>query len=274
MRSREATPKYASEAELCAQFIEYASSVGWVSYAETAGWDVLLVRKTDGYQIGVQAKMQANLEVLQQATAHEGPYSESGPDFRAVLVPAYGGKVHSLQEFTPYVGVTLIAAAGPGKLYRGNWVRLGYGEQQCFRPGLPHEPKHAHEFVDAGHWFERCPAKRHRLPEYVPDVPAGVAAPVQLTSWKIGAMRIAVLLDRHGFVTRADFKSMGIDHRRWIASGPASWLVPDPPRGFKRRDGATSDSWRKEHPRVFAEIEADFEKWAPKCPHLLVGSAA
>lgn len=263
------TLKYASEADLCDQFISYAGTKGWVCYPETASWDILLVRKTDGYQIGVQAKMQANLEVLTQAVRHDR-WRGTGPDFHAVLVPVYSGKIGLIQDLAPHIAVTVIAARGPGPVDRHNRVKLdynyGYGKMSCFDPDLPAEG----EPWQTQDWFERCPEARCRLPEYVPDVQAGVPAPVQLTAWKIAAIKIAILLERRGVVTRADFKSIGIDHRRWIAAGPSSILTPDPPRGFKQRpEGKPGMGFREEHPRNYVEIAADFEKWAPTATDLL-----
>ena len=264
MRRSDDGPKFATEADMCDQLIDYAGARGWVCYPETAGHDLLLVRKTDGYQIGIQAKLQANLEVLSQSVRGDGFWVSDGPDFRAVLVPYYCAKVSMLQEFCPYIGTTLITAR-PGKVDRQGSVRMpnGYGWTSAFRPGLPGEPG-----WDAGsgrEWFELCPSRRCRLPEYVPDVRAGVPAPVQLTHWKIGAIKIAVLLERRGHVRREDFKHLHIDHRRWIASGPNSILIADPPHGFRQRDGGKPGmGFKAEHPRNYDEIAADFEKWAPR----------
>lgn len=258
MPKKSEKPKYASEAEMCAQFIGYAETQGWVAYAETAGWDILLVRKSDGYQCGIQAKLRANLDVVMQAVDRE--MWRDGPDFRAVLVPAYLGQVGQLQGLCPYLSTTVISARGPGIVDRHGMIATGYGRSWAFRPDLP--PR---SYLGIGRdWHELCPAHRHRLPEYVPDVPAGAPAPIRLTDWKVGAIKIAVLLERRRFVTRADFKHIGIDHRRWIAAGPASYLVADPPHGFKQRDGSKPGmGYKAEHPRNYDEIAADFDRWAP-----------
>jgi hypothetical protein len=78
------------------------------------------------------------------------------------------------------------------------------------------------EWLDQ-YWFEMAPIRRHDLPEYVPDVAAGSSSPIQLTKWKIAAIKIAITLERRGYVTRLDFKKQGIDHRRWLAVG-TNWL--------------------------------------------------
>ena len=263
MRRRDAdSRKYESEAEMCSQFMSYAGDHGYVCYPETAGWDILLVRRADGVQIGVQAKLQANLDVLQQCIKTDGYWCTAGPDYRAVLVPHYAGKVGQLQDFCPYLSITVITAH-PGHVDRhgmvstGKWGAKGY----AFSPQLPDETGGG----DNGRvWFELCPSERCGLPQYVPDVRAGVPSPLRLTHWKISAIKIAVILERRGYVRRSDFKHLRIDHRRWIAAGPSSILIPDPPYGFKQRpDSVPGMGFKADHPRNYDEIAADFDAWAP-----------
>jgi hypothetical protein len=91
---------------------------------------------------------------------------------------------------------------------------------------------------------------------------AGSPSPVQLTDWKIGAIKIAIILEKRGFLTRADFKHIGIDQRRWLPSGNA-WLTLD---GGVYRKAPYFPDFRTQHPRVFDEIAADYEKWKPVDP--------
>ena len=59
---------FATEAALCQAFVEWAAPQGWIAYAETAGWDLLLVAPS-GHQMGVQAKLSLNAKVIAQAAA-------------------------------------------------------------------------------------------------------------------------------------------------------------------------------------------------------------
>jgi hypothetical protein len=240
---------FKTEVELCARFI---SSIGadWTAYAESSGHDILLVRKVDGFQIGIQAKLKLNTDVINQVIEDGNSYSatNAGPDCRAVLVPY--GDAGGFSKICAYIGVTIIrvmAAAADDKyvVYR-----------KAFDPDLPSE-KNRHW---GEHWFEQAPAKRHKLPEYVPDVPAGASAPLQLTDWKIKAIKIAVTLEKHGYVTRHDFKHHGIDYRRWIA--PAyGWLVVENGRYIK---GRSFPDFKRQHPVVYKQIRADAGKWMLK----------
>lgn len=243
---------YKSEADMCAQFADYARKNAWTAYAETHGWDLLLARK-DGYQIGVQAKLSMNAKVLTQAL--ENRYSADGPDYRAVLVPATSGQVGLFSEIAEQLGITIIAARGPGEVQKNGNVRRGNSTGPAFSPRLPNESD-PHDLTNRD-WHERCPDRRCKLPEYVPDVVAGASGPLQLTRWKIQAMKIAIILERRGFVLRSDFKFIGIDHRRWtngwLLAGKQSWVASQFMPNFKGQ-----------HPRNYGEIAADWEKWAPK----------
>jgi hypothetical protein len=59
-------------------------------------------------------------------------------------------------------------------------------------------------------WHNWCPVKRSHVPEYVPDVAAGVPSPMKLTTWKIAAIKLSILLDDRP-VTRADMKALGLN---------------------------------------------------------------
>lgn len=230
-------PPFASEAAMCAAFIA-ALPAEWTAYPETATWDILLVRRSDGCQIGIQAKLRLNAEVLCQAVRYDLSYSGEGPDYRAVLVP-YGGHAE-LAALAPYCAVTVITMRA---------VRY-----YPYQPSLPSLPESGFDDAD---WHAALPTRRHPVPEYVPDVRAGSSAPLQLTPWKIGAIRIAVLLAESGPVSRATFKHIGIDIRRWIAQG---WLRPGVD-GFVA--GPKMPDFRVMHPKNWEDIRSDFARWAP-----------
>jgi hypothetical protein len=239
-----AKPKpFATEVDLCAAFLG-ALPAGWTAYNETAGWDILLVRDADGFQIGIQAKLKFNLAVLHQAIeAATGRYSqEAGPDCRAVLIPEGEGGLGALGA---YLCLTVIEMRGTT---RKHW-------QSAFEPELPDDKNGWRE-----RWFELAPMRREKLPAYIPDCKAGDKAPLQLTEWKIKALKLAVLLERNGSVTREDFRHLDLDHRRWLSG---QWLTLDfaTNRWVK---GQHYPDFAAQHPRNFAEISADAPNWMPK----------
>ena len=251
---------FASEAELCATFIAAATALGghygipraapeWVAYPETAGFDILMVRAADGFQIGIEAKLHLNQTVLQQALEglRHDPTSP-GPDCIAVLVPDGSGR-EPLSLIARFCGITVIRC-------RAQHDGLG-GYSPIFQPALPRLNDRS-SFV-ARDWFENLPTRRESLPDYIPDVTAGASAPTQLTHWKIGALKIAVLMERQGFVGRTDFKHVGIDYRRWTGQ---QWLVTDSDRGGWV-PGPYWPDFKRQHPTNFEQIAADYARWAP-----------
>lgn len=233
--------RFESEVDLCTAYIKALPDV-WTAYPETAGWDILLVRSSDGFQIGVEAKLRLNAKVLAQALEEFGYYhaTRPGPDCRAVLVPS--GTGHDFGVITAHLGLTVIRAT--------SYIRAGHF---MFWPELPSAEN---DLYRNSEWHELCPEARLKLPEYVPDVAAGCSAPIQLTHWKIQALKLAVVLENRGFVTRQDFKDLKIDHRRWISGG---WLQATTD-GFIR--GKYCPDFAGQHPRVYDEIKADFPEWS------------
>lgn len=248
MASRPKAPKaFASEVELCSAFIA-ALPKGWTPYAESCGWDILLVRDADGLQIGIEAKMRLNADVITQAmeTDCASAYGRAGPDCRAVLVPESTAGFGAIAKV---LGITILT------LQRSH----AYSDQRrVIYPWLPCErDPHARSWVWERDWFDLCPIERHKLPEYVPDVAAGASAPVQLTNWKIKAIKVCILLRRRGLVTRADFKHLQLDYRRWVAAG---WLAGGQ-GGLVI--GPYAPPFLEQHPDVAKKIGADFDRWKP-----------
>jgi hypothetical protein len=257
---------FENEAALCAAFIASLPE-GWTAYAETGGFDILLVRAIDGAQVGVEAKMTLNAKVLMQAV--EGIYAghgsgSEGPDFRAALVP-YGSAGAEMKSIATYLGVTVIECRTGGegeKQIESEVAKFGeyyrpYASKnyEPFKPELPHVGYQWRET-----WVDYCPLKRCPVPDYVPDVVAGASGPSQLSEWKIKAIKICVLLERRGHVTIADFKHIKIDRKRWL---DFRWLKPTPVRG-QYVAGSLPLDLRSAHPVNFGQIESDFEKWKPK----------
>lgn len=236
-------PLFKSEADLCAAFIRWVDAEAgrysygircpkWTAYAETSGWDILLVAP-DGTQIGVQAKLRFNMKVLAQSLPERwAHWHDHGPDYRAVLLPESDGHA---EQICAALGLMLFSSTGR------SWYDVDR-HGHSFRPGLNLE--------HADGWHYWSPRKRCEVPEFVPDVPAGASGPVQLTKWKIAALRIVATLEVRGFVTRDDFRRHHIDPRRW--TGPGGWLVAGvEPGQFLRGPELDFDA---QHPRVYAEV--------------------
>lgn len=234
---------WANEAALVATFVERVEKLRdkpWTVYAETAGWDLLLQHR-DGYQLGIEAKLSLNAKVIDQALAGATKWhSTTGPDYRAVLVPEAKLQAH-LGRICDAIGLGVIA------LKTQYWQDLR----------LPDE---RYAFSQWSNW---CPEKRCELPDYVPDVTGGHAAPVQLTLWKVKAIKLMIVLERRGYVTRADMKALQISPTRWTDAWQG-FLARGEDNRFVRCH--RTPDLRAQHPTNWAQIEADFPKWGAALP--------
>lgn len=88
---------------------------------------------------------------------------------------------------------------------------------------------------------------------------AGSSAPLQLTEWKIKAIKLSIILEKRGHVLRTDFKHLDLDHRRWLAVD-YRWLQL---LNGKMVAGPAMPKFQKQHPDVYKKIKADYEKWKP-----------
>lgn len=200
---------FATEAALCSAFIAWATKHDEVRcYAEWAGWDVLVVLPSR-HQIGVQAKLRLNAEVIGQATPDSWGEDKVGPDYRAVLVPTAEGPLLGLAERLGLVVFGYRRFGGTG-----------------FAPDL-RPPRASYEVA----WTDWSPPRRHELPEVETGSVAGSPSPVRLTPWKLRALAVLAELEIVGTTTPKRIRELGVDHRRWIAQ---RWLEPVSPGVWRR----------------------------------------
>ena len=258
---------FRNEAELCSTFISQLPP-GWTAYPETAGFDIVVVRDADGVQIGVEAKLALNAKVLLQATEGFGYWSQGrGPDFRAVLVPfgRAGAEMVALARLLQVTVIEMKSKEAYQALRNTGWRGFRFVDRHVkkFTPELPELGQETWREV----WIDQMPLQRLDLPAYVPDVAAGASGPSQLSEWKIKAIKIAVLLEKRGFVTIADFNAIRIHRQRWLQN---RWLDLRVVDGVVVRGQYVKGPWLKDlraaHPVNYGQIEADFEKWKPAEP--------
>lgn len=250
--------RFTYERDLCAALIRSLPK-GWTSYNETQGFDMVLVH-TGGLQIAVEAKLTLNAKVLCQIIQRRWR-SERGPDFRAVLVDRVVAENDVLARA---LGVTVLTLRGKQSRL---WQFGRHGPEFPkfeIEPELPRFTRETYkepgyDWLRQDHWFDEAPTDRLKLPEYVPDVIAGDAAPVVMGDWKVKAMKVCVLVEKIKTVTRADFRDLKIDPSRWMTG---VWLEKGTCRGeWVAGPHFPADRYRAQHPNVFAEIEKDFPKW-------------
>lgn len=232
--------KFESEAKMCEHFLSLVPHQ-WQAYPETGGFDILLSRKKDGFQIGIEAKLSLNAKVITQAYPEINHWyaSKSGPDCRAVLIPHYSR--NDFEMICWYLGITV--------------MHVNIGHRYINLPDEHRQESHGDD------WFEWCPEKRITLPDYIPDNGAGNPCPVMLTDWKIRAIKIVVIIEKIGFVTKEDFKFLEISFPRWVNNSDMSWLKLSEKGKWVANN---IPDFRKQHPKNFEDIMSDYENWKQK----------
>lgn len=252
-----------TEADLCAAFLE-TIPCGWTAYPEAADFDIVLRHDETGAQIGVEAKLRLNAKVICQAIAGNGSvYREYGPDYRAVLVPAAGGDLVSIAD---RLGLTVLTVEKVQSNIIYGMANQQKGSAWLSKPELPQFSEYSPErpgWMSREKWHDFSPIERLKLPEYVPDVDAGRSGPLKLTDWKIQAMKVCILVERVGSIHRRDFKKLRISPTLWTQN--SGWLSTSPVRGWwVKGPHFPADRYRSEHPSIYPQIEADFDKWVAK----------
>ena len=244
--------EFSKEADLCAAFISILPK-GWTAYSETAGFDILLVRDADQMQVGIEAKLALNVKVLTQILPEYSAWraGETGPHYRAVLVPDNKSQ-NGLSVVCSRLGITVISLKNEeGQRWENG--RIEPYHKKVFSPDLPKFGGHYYENTA---WHEWCPDQPCSLPQYVPDVIAGNAAPVALTDWKIRAIQMAILLEARP-VRRSDFKILKLSPSRWL-DPHNGWLKPTP-RGYVA--GHMMPDFKHQHPVNYEQIKSDIATW-------------
>ncbi len=188
---------YKSEAHLCEHLAIVAREQNFEVHPETSGWDLLLVAGENccgfekGDQVGVQAKLRANFQVLIQAWTPEGPadlQQRPGPHYYAVLVPrANDGFIDIARRFQITVLEGQYIDRQPLSFKR--WYRFEH-KALCWVPTVE-----------------------------ILAVAGGVASPRSITPWKLGAINLCLTCVERGYITKADFVENNISMSKWHQLG-------------------------------------------------------
>lgn len=201
-------PRYETEAALCADFIEAAKADGWEVYPEQGSWDVLLVRRK--VQVGVQAKLVANDEVLLQALPDD-PRDATGPTYRAVLVGRYPGRTDAavrrreveFHALARHLRLLVLDPPVPGRRgFYANWLKVGFEANLALGANLRARYRLFRLRSPLDFWHYRREGKRVWTPPFVPEgIEAGVPSPRAVGKWQVASVRLEVAVRELGYAS-------------------------------------------------------------------------
>ena len=251
MKPSDAKARFPTEASLCDLFMRDMHAIGgWTCYPETAGFDIL-VAHTNGRQIGVEAKLQLNAKVADQIlpSDYAAVYGQEGPDHRVVIVACITDASAGIARMLKMLGVTVWAPRAHG----GEEPHFNVADELHYEASASEHGRQWRE-VALGHvLYDWNPTQRCALPDLVPNVPAGVPAPVRWTPWKAGALRVLALLKLHGRITAKQIATQGISPSTWTQQ----WLVRAPEAGFWLPTEKTPFRLIDQHPAEYAAALAE-----------------
>lgn len=187
--------RWKSESELCQSLIDACRAQGWACYAETFGFDILLVSPA-GTRLGIEAKLQPNAKVIDQAREHTRR-NKKAAHYVVVVVPHAAPRFYQACNALN-IGVLVLE---PGVAQVDILKGLSLATDCVARSTVTLKP----------------------LPAVCVDMPAGVPSPRSITPWKLAAVRFCMDHLGSDAITAAMFVAAGLDHRRWVKS---KWLVP------------------------------------------------
>lgn len=199
---------------MCAEFIRQYTEAGWVCHPETFDFDIVLV-SPEGQRVGIEAKLQPNIEVLYQALTRRN----ASVHFRGVLVP-YAGEAFCTVAHQIKLSVSILRSPET-RLF---WGRVGYN--------------YANLTAEHMRWQQHV---TQELPERPVMLPAGVPSPRKVTRWNVAAVGFCLAqMARHnrGF-TAKEFKAEAkLDMKLWVQK---QWVVQC---GFRTERGRRVTLWQ------------------------------
>lgn len=208
------------ESSLCYALIDEAIVAGWDFYPEhpRGRFDILLVAREGcstalaepGVQIGVQAKMKLNEELLQQLSrAINKEHRWNGPDRLVALVPEMPRtkKEKEIESRLFALGVGIFAAYVTFQGNDSTETRRAVNLDTLARAG-------------AGMPFPG----RLALPKEVPEgIQPGMSSPLVWSDWQQRTMRLIVRAARQE-ITVADVEELGVRGFKFMTNGRIPWF--------------------------------------------------
>lgn len=207
---------FTKETELCQAFLDSLPDV-WRKYPEQGDWDFIIQRGLT--QIGVQAKLVADLKVLTQALPSCPGEPKIGPHYRAVLIGRWSGRtvkaaLRSRSEFCALARHLRLLVLRPPDLWRNAAVRpLGW---KRFDRWLPVD-----RMINYTQMLKRPPWEKLKwryyrwhpsspiwVPPFEPKLPAGVPSPSHVSAWQLAALALHRICEDKGWICLNDARKI------------------------------------------------------------------
>jgi hypothetical protein len=181
------------EKDLCEYFIVCAQQHHWECYPEVSEFDLLL--KRGELTLGISAKLQLNLKVINQAVD-----AKEGVDFRAILCQPPKESYKFLEDlqlwtffpigFSQWFNDKNLAISSP---YPVHFI----GESMLENPLEFERYFHPH-------------AGKVWLPEHIPQGPSGVKSPRKYSQWKDNFIRLVAIASLKEFIYTKDIQELSL----------------------------------------------------------------
>jgi hypothetical protein len=178
--------KYRYEYEMCDEFIELNKG-DWDIYPECYGYDMLMFSNDLDIQIGVQAKLRNNLQVIYQILNNTelfgGNLKKIGPHYRAVLTPIkYDHRYNILCQHINVIKLSVesVTTIMNYHMFLNKYSPLGFSEHHT------------------------------RPPMRLNDSP-GKSSPKSLSQWRINALKIMNKYYEQGYILSPQLRELKLD---------------------------------------------------------------
>lgn len=193
MRRQKVPKKFESEKEMCDVLIKAAQKSGFTSYPEQGGWDIVLVRNK--VQVGIQAKLRPNLKVVSQAiSSFEG---REKPHYAAIAV---GNIKRDESADLCYVankcGIVVINMSN----HVNEWLAGNKGRNWIW--------SEEGGFVKFARKYRIKSDSRIWLPEFVPDLEAGIKSPKTVSKFMVIAIKVQEECEKKGWICVDDIRDI------------------------------------------------------------------
>ena len=200
--------KYRYEYEMCDEFIELNKG-DWDIYPECYGYDMLMFSKDSEIQIGLQAKLKNNLQVIYQiinnTERYGGNLKKKGPHYRAILTPIIDD--HRYDNLCRHINV------------------IKFTVQSITTP--------VNYLISLNMYSPLQFSERHTRPIIRLNDSPGKSSPKNLSQWRINALKIMNKYYEQGYIISSQLRELGLSQTMFTSWFEYKYNEPKVGKCFK-----------------------------------------